>query len=155
MDYSPQASLSMQFSRQGYWSGLPCPPPGNLHDPRIKLVSPAGRFFTTEPPEKSNIIFLLQLGSLNKSYRNFKKKKSGEYWIKLWLYHIYDIIYDIYIYTYTHFFGYYIQKICILKTVSFNTLHCSRRIIITHSILFKTKDVWSILKAAQRRIKTM
>ena len=42
----------MRFSRQEYWSGLPCPPPGNLPDPGIKLaslMSPAlaGRFFTT------------------------------------------------------------------------------------------------------------
>jgi len=81
MDYSPQASLSMRFSRQEYWSGLPCPPPGDLPDLRVKLVSSAlsGRFFTTEPPEKPNIIFLLQLGSLNTAYRNFKKKKSGDY----------------------------------------------------------------------------
>ena len=47
-----QAPLSMGFSRQEYWSGLPCPPPGDLPDPGIKpasLTSPAlaGRFFTT------------------------------------------------------------------------------------------------------------
>ena len=34
-----QASLSMGFSRQEYWSGLPCPPPGDLPDPGIELVS--------------------------------------------------------------------------------------------------------------------
>ena len=34
-------SLSMGFSRQGYWSGLPFPSPGDLPDPGIKLVSPA------------------------------------------------------------------------------------------------------------------
>ena len=47
-----QAPLSMGFSRQEYWSGLLCPPPGNLPDPAIKLsslMSPAlaGEFFTT------------------------------------------------------------------------------------------------------------
>ena len=47
-----QAPLSMGFSAQEYWSGLPFPPPGNLPDPGIKptfLASPssAGRFFTT------------------------------------------------------------------------------------------------------------
>ena len=47
-----QAPLSMGFSRQEYWSGLPCPPPGDLPDPRIKpvsLTSPAlvGRLFIT------------------------------------------------------------------------------------------------------------
>ena len=36
-----QASLSMGFSRQEYWSRLPRPPPGNLPDPVIKPVSPA------------------------------------------------------------------------------------------------------------------
>ena len=34
-----QAPLSMGFSRQGYWSGLPCPPPGDLPDPGIKPAS--------------------------------------------------------------------------------------------------------------------
>ena len=32
-----QALPSMGFPRQEYWSGLPCPPPGELPDPRIKL----------------------------------------------------------------------------------------------------------------------
>ena len=36
-----QGSLFMGFFRQEYWSGLPCPPPGNLPDPRIKSASPA------------------------------------------------------------------------------------------------------------------
>ena len=31
-----QAPLSMGFSRQEYWSGLPCPPPGNLPNPGIE-----------------------------------------------------------------------------------------------------------------------
>ena len=49
-----QAHLSMGFSRQEYWSGLPFPPPGDLPDPGIKPASLAlaGRFFTTEPPGK-------------------------------------------------------------------------------------------------------
>ena len=36
-----QAALSMGFSRQEYWSGLPCPPAGDLPDPGIKPTSPA------------------------------------------------------------------------------------------------------------------
>ena len=36
-----QAPLSMGFSRQGYWSGLPIPSPGDLPDPGIKPGSPA------------------------------------------------------------------------------------------------------------------
>ena len=44
-------SLFMGFSRQEYWSGLPCPSPGDLPNPGIKrtsLASPAlaGGFFT-------------------------------------------------------------------------------------------------------------
>ena len=30
----------MRFSRQEYWSGLPCPPPGDLPDPETELASP-------------------------------------------------------------------------------------------------------------------
>ena len=48
-----QAPLSKGFSRQEYWSGLPCLPPGDLPDPGIERVSCiAGRFFTAEPPGK-------------------------------------------------------------------------------------------------------
>ena len=35
-----QSPLSMGFSRQEYWSGLPFPPPGDLPDPGIELGSP-------------------------------------------------------------------------------------------------------------------
>ena len=50
-----QAPLSMGSSRQEYWSGLPCPPPGYLPNPGIEpssLASSAlvGEFFTTAPP---------------------------------------------------------------------------------------------------------
>ena len=48
-----QAPLSMGFSRQDHWSGLPFPLPGDLPDPAMEpayLVTPAGRFFITEPP---------------------------------------------------------------------------------------------------------
>ena len=42
----------MGFPRQGYWSGFPCPSPGDLPDPGIEPVSPAlaGGFFIIEPP---------------------------------------------------------------------------------------------------------
>ena len=47
-----QAPLSMGFSRQEYWSRLPCLPPGDLPDPGIEPSSlrspaPAGRFLST------------------------------------------------------------------------------------------------------------
>ena len=52
-----QAPLSMGFSKQEYWNGLSCPPPGDLSHPGIEptsLMSPAlaGRFFTVAPPGK-------------------------------------------------------------------------------------------------------
>ena len=34
--WTHQASLSTEFSRKEYWSGLPCPPPGDLPGPGIK-----------------------------------------------------------------------------------------------------------------------
>ena len=34
-----QAPLSMRFSRQEYWSGLPCPRPGHFPNPRIEPTS--------------------------------------------------------------------------------------------------------------------
>ena len=47
-----QVPLSMEFSRQESWSGLPFPSPGDLSDPGIEPMSPAlaGGLFTTEPP---------------------------------------------------------------------------------------------------------
>ena len=53
-----QAPLSMEFSMQEYWNGLPFPTPGDLPDPGIEpacLASPAlaGGFFTTAPLEKT------------------------------------------------------------------------------------------------------
>ena len=36
-----ESSLSMEFSKQEYWSGLPFPSPGDLPDPRIEPESPA------------------------------------------------------------------------------------------------------------------
>ena len=49
-----QAPLSMEFSRQAYWSGLPFSSSGDLLYPGTKPKSPAlaGRFFTTGPPGK-------------------------------------------------------------------------------------------------------
>ena len=54
-----QVPLSMELSRQEYWSGLPFPPPGDLPDSGIEPTSLAshvsyiaGRFFTSTPPGK-------------------------------------------------------------------------------------------------------
>ena len=61
-----QALLSVEFSRQEYWNGLPFPSPGYLPDPGIKptsLESPAlaGGFFTTAPPGKPHCKNILGL----------------------------------------------------------------------------------------------
>ena len=55
-----QAPLSMGFSRQEYWSGLPCPSSGDLPDPGIEpasLVSPAlqADSSSTELPGKADL----------------------------------------------------------------------------------------------------
>ena len=58
-----QVPLSMGFSRQEYWSGLPCPSPGDLPNPGIQptsFMSPAlaGRFFTTNATWEAPYIYL-------------------------------------------------------------------------------------------------
>ena len=49
-----QVPLSMGFFRQGYWSGLLFPPPGDLPDPGIEPGSPTvpADILTSEPPGK-------------------------------------------------------------------------------------------------------
>ena len=83
-----QSLLSMGFSRQEYWSGWPCPPPGDLPDPGIEFASPAlaGRFFTTNasweaPPNsthssKKKLILGLANGALT-------RMMQAESWIQL------------------------------------------------------------------------
>ena len=63
---APKASRSMGFSRQEYWSALPCPPPRGLPDPGIEptsLMSPAlaGGFFTTSATWEAHIYLCLCL----------------------------------------------------------------------------------------------
>ena len=67
-----QAPLSMEFSRQEYWSRLPFPTSGDLPNPGIKptsLASPAlaGRFFTATPPGKPHLITVTYTKSENGS----------------------------------------------------------------------------------------
>ena len=56
-----QAPLSMEFSRQEYWSGLPFPSPGDLPDPVIEPRSPTlqADALTSEPPGKPYMILPL------------------------------------------------------------------------------------------------
>ena len=58
-----QAPLSMGFSRKEYWSGLSCPPPGDLPDPGIEHRSPAlqAASLPTEPPGKLRLCAMLLL----------------------------------------------------------------------------------------------
>ena len=65
-----QFPLSMGFSQQENWSGLPCPPPEDLPDPEIKPVSPA---------LQADSLLLSNGGSPSKHYIYSKKKnyKSG------------------------------------------------------------------------------
>ena len=69
-----QAPLSMGISRQEYWSGLPCPSPGDLPDPGIKPASlkcPAlAGYLPQAPLGKSEIGLLLLLLSRFRSQSN-------------------------------------------------------------------------------------
>ena len=49
-----QMPLSIEFFRQEYWSGLPCPPPGDLPNPEIEPRSPTLQVdsLLSEPPGK-------------------------------------------------------------------------------------------------------
>ena len=53
-----QDPRSMGFSGQKYWSGLPCPPPGDLPNPGREPRSPAlqAESLPSEPPGKPNLI---------------------------------------------------------------------------------------------------
>ena len=53
-----EAPLSMELSRQEYWSGLPFPSPGDLPNPGIEPRSPSlqADALPSEPPGKANIV---------------------------------------------------------------------------------------------------
>ena len=53
-----QAPLSMEFSRQEYWSGLPLPSPGYLPDPGMEPGSPAlqADSLPSEPPGSPGVV---------------------------------------------------------------------------------------------------
>ena len=71
-----QAPLSMGFSRQEYWSGLPCPPPGDLPNSGIKARSPAlqADSLPSEPPGKPKNT---GLGSLSLLQQVFLTQESN------------------------------------------------------------------------------
>ena len=75
-----QAPLSIAFSRQEYWSGLPCPPPGDLPEPGIKLASAcvsciASRFFYT----------LSHLGSPNQGFSSVQSLSCVRLFATPWI----------------------------------------------------------------------
>ena len=78
-----QAPLSVEFSRQEYYSGLPFPPPGSLPDPEIEPASPAlaGGFFITELPGKpfssTHIANLFSKGWKQFAVRSTMQKRSS------------------------------------------------------------------------------
>ena len=88
-----QVPLSKQNLGQKYWSGLPCPSPGDLADPGIELMSLpssalAGRFFTANATWEVSLRGEFLLNTLRKFaiYRpnNFEiKKESIQYLVKL------------------------------------------------------------------------
>ena len=80
-----QASLSMGFSRQEYWNGLPLPSPGDLPDPGIEpssLMSPAlaGRFFTistTWEGQRTSAIHMDSHASLGRGFLGGSEVKNS------------------------------------------------------------------------------
>ena len=69
-----QAALSMGFSKQESWSGLPCPPPGDLPDPGIELVCPLSLALQEDSfPLSHQGSPYIMIWILN---RSFSKKKS-------------------------------------------------------------------------------
>ena len=109
MDYDPPGS-SVQAD---YWSGLPCPPPGDLPNPGIKPWSPTMQVnsLPSEPPRKPKNT---GMGSLSLLHGTFPTQKLNQgspvlqvYFLpvalpgKPWHIYIYVCIY-IYIYMHTH-----------------------------------------------------
>ena len=87
-DCSPPVSLSMEFSRKEYWSGLPFPSPGESSQPRgrTQVSCIADRYFTRMGEEEEIIILIIDISFRNsklvnnlvleivKLVNNFKKK---------------------------------------------------------------------------------
>ena len=72
-----QAPLCVGFSRQEYWSGLPCPSPGDLPDPGIEPGSPAlqADSLLSEPPGKPMCRNILK--SLKDAFREYFMTKEN------------------------------------------------------------------------------
>ena len=81
-----QAPLSMGFSRQKYWSRLPCPPPGDLPNPGIEPTSLtsaalASCFFTTSATWEAQSLYTLLIKiDYNPEILNAKKTENERYY---------------------------------------------------------------------------
>ena len=76
-----QSPLSMEFSRPEFWSGLPCPPPGDLPHPGIGPRSPAfqDNFLRSEPSgQPLNAYKLYKMTRVLPKRMSYKIKKESE-----------------------------------------------------------------------------
>ena len=106
-----QAPLSMEFSRQEHWSGLPLPPPGDLPDPGIEPASPVSPALqadslSSEPPGEPNLC-IVDINSylvLMSAIFNKLEKQYAQKWKILYIYiYTYKRIYThIHIYVLSH-----------------------------------------------------
>ena len=83
--FAHQAPLSIGFSRQEYWNGLPFPSPGDLPDQWIKPASLtfhelAGEFFTTESPGKPLNNSTSKLNPKSRDLSSFSWNTSTVFW---------------------------------------------------------------------------
>ena len=80
-----QAPLSVEFSRQEYWSGLPFPTSGDLPNPGIKLGSPETEAdsLPSEPPGKprEKIVSVFVSKSYNKLHKIYQIKRVDIYFL--------------------------------------------------------------------------
>ena len=74
-----QSPLSMEFSRQEYWSGLPFPSPGDLPHPGMEPRSPAlqADVLPSEPPGKSHLIAPGKKANTTINFTGRKQSRAG------------------------------------------------------------------------------
>ena len=125
MDYNPPGSLSMEFSRQEYCSGLPFPPPGDLPNPGIETVS------LVSPVLQVDCLSLSHQGSLfffwDSLYDCIGMLMSEAMLIFLHSFSVFigKILY-LFIFTFTNFFICYLRNaVKLFKCIVFRVLHFS------------------------------